>query len=78
MTTDNEGWHLTSQALDQHESTAVLRAALKASAGQDIIMIALDEIAADNFASDLAIELARAGFALVRLAPVPFLSRKED
>jgi hypothetical protein len=78
MTTDNEGWSITSQALDQHESTAVLRAALKATAGEDIVLMALDEIAADNFASDLSIELGRAGYALVRISPVPFTSRKED
>lgn len=83
MTTDPNGWFLTSQALDQKDTATALAAALP---NEDDLPIDLGDPAERcNLADDLAIGLARAGYALVRLTPehgtplqVPFLSRKED
>lgn len=86
MTTDPNGWFLASQALDHRETVAALATALP-----DTIMDGFREIDLEgskkSVAGDLAAELARAGFALVRITPAqhertedlsPFLSRKED
>jgi hypothetical protein len=87
MTTDPNSWFLTSQALDHRATVEALAAALRSTAGEDIVLMALDPVAADQFASNLSASLARAGFALVQLTPgredratdlASFLSRKED
>jgi hypothetical protein len=87
MTTDPNGWFLTSQALDHRETVAALTGALRSTAGEDIVLMALDPVATEQFASGLSATLARAGYALVRITPAqhertedlsPFLSRKED
>jgi hypothetical protein len=87
MTTDPNGWFLTSQALDHRETVAALATALRSTAGEDIVLMALDPVATEQFASGLSATLARAGYALVRITPAqhertedlsPFLSRKED
>ena len=70
MTTDLNGWRLTGQALDHHETTVALDSAVSGQLGEVL-------------AGDLATELARSGYALVRITPVPdtdetFFSRKED
>lgn len=76
--TNTESWLLARQALDQNETTQAIRAALPETVTDGFREIDLDEIQRDNMASDLAIELARAGLALVRLDPIPFTARKED
>lgn len=74
MTTDPNGWFLASQALDYHATADALADAMTAGGPE-------------AGAYELAAELARAGFALVRVTPTqgertedlsPFLSRKED
>lgn len=76
--TNTESWLLARQALDQNETTQAIRAALPKTIMDGFQEVHLDEIVADNLASDLAIELACAGIALVRLDPIPFTARKED
>jgi hypothetical protein len=82
MTTDPNGWFLTSQALDHKETSQALADAMLSTG-----MAVLDDTDRGNLADDTAIELARAGFALVHLTPGredratdlgTFLSRKED
>lgn len=82
MTTDPNGWFLASQALDHREATAALSDALGT-----IPDILVPDMSSQDLANELAAELARAGYALVRITPAqhertedltPFLSRKED
>jgi hypothetical protein len=84
MTTDPNGWFLTSQALDHRETVAALTSTLPEWSGDGY---APSEDGRPDLASFQATELARAGYALVRLTPgqhertedlSPFLSRKED
>jgi hypothetical protein len=87
MTTDPNSWFLTSQALDHKETVAALAAALPDVVHDGFRDAELDADSKNNMADDTAIELARAGFALVHLTPGredratdlgTFLSRKED
>lgn len=82
MHTDPHGWFLTSQALDQKDTTGALTVAMvNADSGEGLGPFMIDQLS-----SDMAIELARAGYALVRLTPVhpgstdltSFLARKQD
>lgn len=77
MTTDPNGWFLASQALDHHETVGALVSAMRPA------RMTHDQ----ELAEIVTTELARAGYALVRLTPAqgeraedltPFLSRKED
>jgi hypothetical protein len=86
MTTDPNGWFLASQALDHRETVAALTGALPKGLEDEFSYRDADSIYA-SIAGDLAAELARAGYALVRITPAqhertedlsPFLSRKED
>lgn len=54
MTTDPNGWFLTSQALDHHDVVAALDRAVAGQLGEAL-------------AGDLAAGLARTGYALVRI-----------
>jgi hypothetical protein len=85
--TDPQGWFLTSQALDHRETIAALAAALPDVIYDGFRSTELDSEIKKDVADDMAIDLARAGFALVRITPgqhertqdlSPFLSRKED
>lgn len=84
MTTDPNGWFLTSQALDHRETVEALTGAIPAWLSPDI---ASTPEGLELAVSDIVTELARAGYALVRTRPnqgertedlSPFLSRKED
>lgn len=84
MTTDPNGWFLTSQALDQKDTATALATALPEGL-EDGFFYRDAEKVYKSIADNMAVELARAGYALVRITPehgapteVPFLSRKED
>jgi hypothetical protein len=82
---DPTGWFLTSQALDHHAGVLALT-----EAAPEAVAYADDPAARTGLAEHLATELARAGYALVRLTPEAeitqdltaqvdaFLARKED
>lgn len=74
-----DDWATTKQALDHHETAAVLAAALPDTIMDGFREYGLEGDTRKNVADDLAAELARAGYALVR-TPItfPFLTRKED
>lgn len=81
--TDPVHWFLASQALDQRDTAAVINAALIEADDDTVLNVTTRE----NLADDLAIELARAGYAVVKTVPThgerpvdlsSFLSRKED
>lgn len=87
MTTDPNGWFLTSQALDHKETSRALAAAIPDTVHDGFREYSLEGSVRDDMADDMAIELARAGFALVQLTPSrenraddlsSFLTRKED
>lgn len=87
MTTDPNGWFLTSQALDHRETVTALAAALPDTIMDGFRDTELDQGVKRDVADDVAVSLARAGYALVRITPAqhertedltPFLSRKED
>lgn len=84
--TNPNNWFLTRQALDHRDTVEALATALP-----DTIMDGFREVDLEDskksVAGDMAIELARAGYALVRLTPAqgertedpaPFLSRRQD
>lgn len=84
MTTDPNGWFLTSQALDHRETVEALTAAIPPWLAPDI---GTTPEGLELAVSDIVTGLARAGYALVRITPAqhertedltPFLSRKED
>jgi hypothetical protein len=87
MTTDPNGWFLASQALDHKETVKALSSAIPDTVHDGFREYGLEGPVRNNMADDMAIELARAGFALVQLTPgrenraddlSSFLSRKED
>jgi hypothetical protein len=84
MTTDPNGWFLTSQALDHRATVEALTGAVPPWLAPDI---ASTPEGLELAVSDIVTGLARAGYALVRLTPdqeahvqdlSPFLSRRED
>lgn len=87
MATDPNGWFLTSQALDHHALVDVLTEAMPEETRDGFRDV---EIPRRTVAEELATELGRRGYALVRLTPETeltndltsqvdaFLARKED
>ena len=87
MTNESHSWFLTGQTLDHRETVAALTSAIPDTIHDGFRDTELDPEVKHNVADDMAIELARAGYGLVKLAPVPhervespapFLTRKED
>lgn len=78
MTNDPNAWFLSSQALDQHETRQALATALPDTIADGFREYGLESGIREDVADDMAIELARAGFALVRITPENALARSPE
>lgn len=86
MTTDPHGWFLASQALDHRDTVAAIKDAMPYDRSDQRLSLNIPDERRE-IANDIAAELARSGYALVKLTPQQttgdtdlggFLAREKD